>query len=434
MTAMNINFKQKPEEALRYFRGKGLKEQFSHLDSTAADHSRDFMVAKMMDLDLLSDVRSAVDDALNHGIAFDDFKKHLTEVLQEKGWWGKQEMVDPLTSELRQVQLGSPRRLKTIFDVNLSTAYAAGHWKKIADNSADQPNLMYNAIDDGRARPLHRSWDGKVFRWNDSFWQTHYPPNGWRCRCSVIALSDDDLVDMGLEVEPSPTLKTKPWTNPRTGALEQIPEGIDPGWAHNVGQNYQAQLGKQFIEKVGLAPAELGAALWQESITEALPAVEAHFSQWVDETYKLGVSSRRFSVVGALAPADISFLQSRGIAPVNAGIVVEDRLLVGAKAARHEAKGDALTPSEWKDLPAALSVPEAVLWDVANETLLYVFPAQGKSGKLAVEVNRSEKKQGVVNLAKSGYKTKTKDLLDRITLNGRDENKGYKLVRGELNN
>ena len=144
MGALNINFKQKPEEALRYFRAKGLSAQYSHLDNTAADHSRDFMVAKMMDLDLLSDVRSAVDDALNHGIAFNDFKKHLTEVLQEKGWWGKQEIADPLTGNIREVQLGSPRRLKTIFDVNLSTAHAAGHWKKIVANSENQPYLMYD--------------------------------------------------------------------------------------------------------------------------------------------------------------------------------------------------------------------------------------------------------------------------------------------------
>lgn len=336
-------------------------------------------------------------------------------------------MVDPLTGDVRQVQLGSPRRLKTIFDVNLSTSYAAGAWKKIVDNSKNAPYLMYNAIDDGRARPLHKSWDNKILLWNDPWWQTHYPPNGWHCRCSVIALNDDDLAEMGRELDPSPDLKTKTWVNPRTGETELIPEGIDPGWAHNVGQDYQAQLGKQFIEKVGAAPADLGAALWQESITEVLPAVEANFSKWVDDTFKLGTSSRRFSMVGALAPADISFLTSRGLAPVNAGIVVEDRLLVGKKATRHEADGDALTPEEWKDLPAALAVPEAVLWDVARETLLYIFPASDRKGKIAIQVNSKEKKQGVINLAKSGYKVKVDDVAAHI--------KGgqYLAIRGELN-
>lgn len=427
MANMNISFKQKPEAALTYFRGKGLKAQYSHLDNTAADHSKDFMVAKMMDLDVLSDVRSAVDDALNHGLAFNDFKKHLTEVLQEKGWWGKQDMVDPLTGDLRQVQLGSPRRLKTIFDVNLSTSYAAGAWQKIVDNSKNAPYLMYNAVDDGRARPLHKSWDGKIIRWDNPWWQTHYPPNGWRCRCSVIALNDDDLAEMGRTEDEAPPLDLREWKNPRTGETELIPEGIDPGWAHNLGQDYQAHLGKQFIEKVGAAPADLGAALWQESITEVLPAVEAHFAKWVDDTFKLGTSSRRFSMVGALAPADISFLTSRGIAPVNAGIVVEDRLLVGKKATRHETDGDALTPEEWKDLPAALAVPEAVLWDVARETLLYIFPAADKKGKIAIQVNSKEKKQGVINVAKSGYKVKADDVAAHI--------KGgqYLSIRGELN-
>jgi SPP1 gp7 family putative phage head morphogenesis protein len=353
--------------------------------------------------------------------------------MQQKGWWGQQEMRDPITGETRTVQLGSPRRLQTIFDVNLSTSYAAGAWKKISDNSKNQPYLMYNAVDDSRTRPLHRSWDNKVLRWDNPWWNTHYPPNGWRCRCTVIALSDADLKDMGKDgPDEDPDVKTKTWTNPRTGSVEQIPEGIDPGWAYNVGQNYLQQLTQQFLEKAAIAPANLGAAAFRQLSNEVLDAVEKQFGAWVDETYALGVSSRRFAVAGVLAPEDVAFLETQDISPVNAGIVIEDRLLVSKKATRHREDGDALTPEEWKALPAALTVPETVLWDVANKTLLYIFPAQDKKGKLAVQVARSEKKVGVVNLAKSGYKQNTKDIEDRINLNKRDSERGYKPIRGEL--
>ena len=90
-----------------------------------------FTVAKMLHLDLLADVRAEVDRALAEGLTFHDFQKRLAPVLQEKGWWGVKELTDPLTGETKQVQLGSPRRLRVIYDTNLRTARAAGQWARI---------------------------------------------------------------------------------------------------------------------------------------------------------------------------------------------------------------------------------------------------------------------------------------------------------------
>lgn len=38
---------------------------------------------------------------------------------------------------------------------------------------------------------------------DDPFWQSFYPPNGWRCRCRVRAVSGDNLKDRGQRVEVS---------------------------------------------------------------------------------------------------------------------------------------------------------------------------------------------------------------------------------------
>ncbi|MCY3795428.1 MAG: hypothetical protein OXG51_13800, partial [Gammaproteobacteria bacterium] len=67
------------------------------------------------------------------------------------------------------------------------------------------------------------------------FWKTHAPPNGWNCRCTLVALSERDLDRYGLSLSQDPGFDLRPWTNRRTGEIVQVPQGIDPGFAHNPG-------------------------------------------------------------------------------------------------------------------------------------------------------------------------------------------------------
>ena len=78
--------------------------------------------------DLLRDIRGALDRALAEGRTMEQFRAGIEPVLRASGWWGKRTLTDPLTGETREVQLGSARRLRVIFDTNMRTAYAAGRW------------------------------------------------------------------------------------------------------------------------------------------------------------------------------------------------------------------------------------------------------------------------------------------------------------------
>ena len=210
-----------------------------------------FTVAKAMDLDVLADIRAAVDRVLAEGRTYEAFAADLEPLLRKRGWWGRATMVDPFTGEAREVQLGSARRLRTIFDANLRAAHARGAWEQIESIAADLPWLRYVAVRDRRTRPAHLRWHGTILRWDDPWWSTHCPPNGWGCRCMVTQLGDEDLERFGYEPSAGPppdSLFKRPWTNPRTGETVEVPVGIDPGWAYNVGTVPRDQFEAEFAD------------------------------------------------------------------------------------------------------------------------------------------------------------------------------------------
>jgi SPP1 gp7 family putative phage head morphogenesis protein len=244
-----------PADAVRSFESKGYKLGFAWQDVWQEEHNRAFTVAKAMRYDILEDIRREVDSAIRNGTTFEQFRKQLTPILQAKGWWGRQRVTDPATGESKTAQLGSPRRLKTIFDVNLRTSYAAGRWARIQRVKEARPYLRYVAVQDQRTRPEHAAWHGTILPVDDPWWEKHYPPNGWNCRCTAQQLSQRDLDRYGFEVDDdAPAGGDVQWTNPRTGEVVSVPEGVDPGFGYNVGTDYWRALTPGPIERGGDLP------------------------------------------------------------------------------------------------------------------------------------------------------------------------------------
>ena len=77
-------------------------------------------------------------------------------------------------------------------------------WERIVRVADDRPYLRYVAVLDNRTSPEHRRWHGTVLRWDHPWWETHYPPNGQRCRCIVQQLSGDDLEAFGYTASSAP--------------------------------------------------------------------------------------------------------------------------------------------------------------------------------------------------------------------------------------
>lgn len=66
-------------------------------------------------------------------------------------------------------------------------------WQKIQDQADIFPLLQYSTVNDDRVRPDHAEQDGKTYPVDHPFWDTWYPPNGWRCRCLVRQMRDGNV-------------------------------------------------------------------------------------------------------------------------------------------------------------------------------------------------------------------------------------------------
>ncbi len=75
--------------------------------------------------------------------------------------------------------------LKTEIFQAENSATMASKWQDIEEDKDVLPMLTYSTVGDERVRESHRPLDGVTRPVDDPFWDTYYPPNGWRCRCDV---------------------------------------------------------------------------------------------------------------------------------------------------------------------------------------------------------------------------------------------------------
>jgi Phage Mu protein F like protein len=240
-------------EVLAYFRNKNLVTSFDWRDVWQEEHAHAFTVAKAMQMDVLKTIHAAVEKAIVEGQPFEQFQAELTPRLIAAGWWGKQVVTDPASGMPVNAQLGSPHRLRIIFDANIRTANAAGFWERIQRSKDILPYLMYMETTSREARAEHLAWASQpvILPVDHPWWQTHFPPNGWQCKCWVLQIDEEDALAAGYTPETqAPELDAQPWENRRTGAVELVPSGIDPGWASNPGYTRQRLLEEYLAERL----------------------------------------------------------------------------------------------------------------------------------------------------------------------------------------
>lgn len=201
---VNFSFNNPPLENIAFLMAKKPEIHFDYDEIKFEAHQRAFTVAKVTQIDLLSDIQASLENAFVEGQSYQSWVKELKPTLQKHGWFGKSvEVINPKTNEKKSIEVGSTR-LKKIFYTNTRTAYAQSR-ARAQEQSSDE-YLRYVAILDSRTRHTHAALHGLILKKKDPFWEKNYPPNGWNCRCRVDSYSKDDLDEFGFK-ESSPAQK-----------------------------------------------------------------------------------------------------------------------------------------------------------------------------------------------------------------------------------
>jgi SPP1 gp7 family putative phage head morphogenesis protein len=215
------------DEAIDFLRQKVPMPSKRWEDFTGGMHAKAFVVAGATKDELVKDLFGAVQKGLTDGTGIGPFRKEFDQIVAKHGW---------------QYKGNRAWRTNTIFNTNLSTAYAAGREKQMTDPDVlkGMPYWRYRTMDDSRVRALHRSWNNTVLPANDPWWDTHTPPNGWNCRCFKEPVTQsfyNEIKDSTAFTTTRPDDGMRPWINPSTGETEMIPNGIDPGFQNNPGRS-----------------------------------------------------------------------------------------------------------------------------------------------------------------------------------------------------
>ncbi|HCG2926667.1 TPA: minor capsid protein [Escherichia coli] len=358
----------RPEKAIEYFQSKGYTIGFNWHDVEARAHATAFTVAGVLRQDILQDIRGGLQEALDKGQTFEHFRRQLSPTLIQKGWLADRAKLAADEDGVLEGKQLTPRRLRTIFETNMQSAYGAGRYAEQMANAGDRPYWTRIAVMDMRTRPAHAALNGLTARFDDPVWQFAYPPDGWGCRCRIRARTQKDIDSKDITVwssEGNMETVQQAWGPKDTRQVQAFRYNgqlytPDAGFGHNPGQGWLSGLGQRLMDKSASAPPQMASLAVQHTLSEPqlLDAMTSDIRRFVNQSL-LREPSGAFRHAGALSPAAVDALAMRGATPVSAVMTITD-----------DAVRTAPGPL-WETLPAQLRQPVAVVADGAD--LVYVI-------------------------------------------------------------
>ncbi|MEQ1685465.1 MAG: phage minor head protein [Burkholderiaceae bacterium] len=380
-----------PQDAIAAFEArKLLQPSFRWQDVWQAEHQRAFAVAGVSRADVLAVFREQLDAKFAEGTTLAEFRKAIRPALAAKGFWGDVEVTDPANGETRVTRFDD-RRLQLIYDVNVRQSYAAGKWDRYQATKKQLPFVLYRTMDDGRVRPEHAAWHNLVLPIDDPWVRSHWCPNGWRCRCVWVQVSQrgvDRLQAAGQKLKfKAPADDFVPYINPWTGEVKSVPRGVDPGFGadpvRNAGRD--ASLAETVLQKAMRSDAYSGAVVAAQAATD-MPALAVRradqFARWVATAQAAGRPTGAVFTLGTVQPAVVRALAAAGDPLETSVLAVRD--LDMWHTLRTSSRDRVPIPTElYMRLPMLLARPAAVLRVTGTDAgLVYVVDVSDAEGKV----------------------------------------------------
>lgn len=388
---MGYVLRLEPKLAVDYLKSKGVNITWNWHEQLESAHARAFTVAKATKAEVLDTIRWATEQAIANGTGEREYIKNLEPMLKELGWWGK-----AMDENGNTVQLGSPRRLRTILRTNKSTAYHAARYAQQMENVDEQPYWRYVAVKDSRTRTSHLALHGKIYRADDPIWQTMYPPNDWGCRCRVEALSEYAVQNRGYTISSSQgeieTEEAVAGIDKETGEeirttvtkikTNQGEMKVGAGWNYNVGS---AAFGTDVAVLRKLQQVK-NRELRQQTI-QAINNSEARhkaFADWVLANLSKRGASARYMSAGLVSTeiAEAVTEITQGGKNAELVLVMSEKRLAHANSDKHHEGGVGLTAEEYASISRIVANPSLVLWDTleGHNNLIYINQERTYSG------------------------------------------------------
>lgn len=434
---MGYVLRLEPKLAVDYLKSKGVNITWNWHEQLESAHARAFTVAKATKAEVLDTIRWATEQAIANGTSEREYIKNLEPMLKELGWWGK-----AMDENGNTVQLGSPRRLRTILRTNKSTTYHAARYAQQMENVDEQPYWRYVAVKDSRTRTSHLALHGKIYRADDPIWQTMYPPNDWGCRCRVEALSEYAIQNRGytisssqgeIEIEEAVAgIDKETGEEIRTTVTkiktDQGEMKVGAGWNYNVGS---AAFGTDVAVLRKLQQVK-NRELRQQTI-QAINNSEARhkaFADWVLANLgKRGASARYMSaglVSTEIAEAVTEITQGGKNAELV--LVMSEKRLAHANSDKHHEGGVGLTAEEYASISRIVANPSLVLWDTLEGHNNLIYINQERTIQVIVDVpnKHSIKPKEKVDAIINAYKVDMNNVKRQLS------GGNYVLLKGKL--
>lgn len=192
--------------------------------------ARAFLISGIEDLKVAQNVRDLIAE-LPQGGDWDSLKNQIEQKLMGPGGipWMDEE--------------AAAKRAEILMRHHGFQAYAAANYQGMSEQRDAFPYWQYLSMGDDRVRDSHAKLHGLILPADHPFWDDHFPPWDWGCRCQVVPISQaehDRTVQEGRvagkmaltgKIDEDKPIKSKGWVLPTTGekslaTSSRLDEGI----------------------------------------------------------------------------------------------------------------------------------------------------------------------------------------------------------------